>query len=137
MPLVAASTVNQYSGFQLQADATLTEVDPVKDTVYTVLDTTDNVRLLFITLNVAAFDETLHCQITIDGEVFTGSVAATAGVTYYVRKATNTATLGLSSTLYTTAIYNCLEGRSVKVEVWKSTEAGSGTLTARVVYMTQ
>ena len=112
----------------------------VQNTWYTVLDTTERVRLIMINMRMATNIETLQVQITIDGVVLAGEqVAAVVGTDY---KAVLTATayaqsLGIVSSADTAFLGLrpfLLEGRSVKVEVRKTTVVGAGNMTASVVY---
>ncbi len=123
--------------FEHQPDATLSQSEPVKDTWYTVLDTKKNCRILGITVLVWTTNETLEVRVTIDGQVLVGSVEASHTTYYYVHHklyAAAASALAIDGNVFQPGHYAPLEGREVKVEVRKTTEAGTGTLDARVVY---
>jgi len=123
-----------------RAIALLPATAVVQNTWYTVLDTTERVRLIMINMQMLTNIETLQVQITVDGVVLAGEqVAAVVGTQYKVCltassyaqalalvTSADTAFLGLRPFL--------LEGRSVKVEVRKTTVVGAGNMTASVVY---
>ena len=117
-----------------QPDAELSQADPVQNTWYTILDTQENARIYCITVAVMTTDETLEARVTIDGQTLTGSVDATADAWYFVEKSLLDAGLSLGTAWMLAVHYAALEGRSVKVEVRKTTAAGTGTLMGRVIY---
>lgn len=120
-----------------QADAVLNQAAPVQNTWYTILDTTKNAVLYLILVLVADTDETLECRITVDGNALVDSIAATAD-TVYCMKLDSTTITGDTYVLHVTAgnvmEQSAMEGRSVKVEVRKTTATGAGNLKGRVVY---
>jgi len=121
--------------FQQQADAALTQASPEQNKWYTVLDTTANVRLYSVNLAVEDTAETLAVRITIDGRTLTGTQAATAGTWYYAYSLVSSAeALSYTSSIVMAMYYAPLEGRSVKVEVRKTTANGTGNLLCRVKY---
>jgi len=123
--------------FEHQPDATLAQANPVKDQWYTVLDTKKNAKLYSMTVLVWDTDETLEARVTIDGNVLVGSLAATKNTYYYVHHKLYSAPatgLTIDANIFLLAHYAPLEGREVKVEVRKTTEAGNGNLESRVVY---
>ena len=120
--------------FEHQAHATLSQANPVVNNWYTVLNTTSNVRLYAICCRVADTAETLQVRLTIDGQTLTDSFEATADTTYYNYLRFTDADLWFQTTTYLVGVYTYIEGRSVKVEVRKVTNAGAGTITGRVVY---
>jgi len=112
-----------------QADAVLSQDNPVSETWYTVLNTTKNVRLLSLYANItwAVTQPTpLEVRVTIDGQTETFSVSNPVSGTDYV------GVLGYASASYlinTLAEQRSraflLEGRSVKVEAritWATTQ---------------
>jgi len=114
--------------------ASLDQASPVQNTWYTVLDTTTNVKIYWITMKILATNEDLEIRITIDGTTMTGSQAgAVAGTTYFVflNEANE---LAVTTTGYNAAKYAALEARSIKVEVRKTSANGSGNLQGEVVY---
>jgi hypothetical protein len=106
----------------------------VKDTWYTVLDTKKNAKIYAVTVLVWTESETLQVRVTIDGQVLRGEVEATHTTYYYVHHNLYGGALTIDANLFLLGHFTPLEGREVKVEVRKTTEAGSGTLDARVVY---
>jgi len=119
-----------------QADAVLSQAAPVQNDWYVLLDTTRNCVVYGIEAGVATTDETLECRVTIDGQVLTGGLApATAGTPYFILKTAESASLIWTATIFAVnQRYLGLMGRSVKIEVRKTTAAGAGTITARVQY---
>jgi len=121
--------------FTHQSDAVLNQAAPVQNTWYTVLDTTSNVRLYGLAVFVADTGETIEVKITIDGVSLTGSQAQNANTYYYYFKDPSQTNICLASTtLYLIMYYTFLEGKSVKVEVRKTTATGAGQLFAKVTY---
>jgi hypothetical protein len=123
--------------FEHQADATLSQATPVKDTWYTVLDSKKNCRVYAVTVLVWTTNETLEVRITIDDQVLVGSVEAAHTTYYYVHHklyAAAASALAIDGNVFLLGHYAPIEGREVKVEVRKTTEAGNGNLESRVVY---
>jgi len=116
-----------------QADATLTQAAPVNGTWYTILDTTKNALIYAIVAEVATTGETLEVKVTIDGQTYTGSVAHAADTAQFwflnMEGAMNS-----NTSPYMAGIYAPLMGRSVKVEIRKTTAAGAGNLIGRVTH---
>jgi hypothetical protein len=139
------SSTNLYDSetWQMQATATLSQASPVQNTYYNILAATARVRLLYAVASVATTGETLQVKITIDGQAYTVSVAATAGSTYYVYFSGLTAAGVPTFTMSTTATPlggsggNYLEGRSIQVQVEKTTANGTGTITGAAWYQTR
>ena len=112
-------------------DVNFSQPAPVQNTWYTVLDTTPNYRLYFLSIQVTDTDETLEVRATIDGNVLQKAKAATIATIYYVR------IHGASpDDLLIDAVENLfaksapLDVRSVKIEIRKTTAAGAGTISA-------
>ncbi len=123
--------------FEHQQDATLSQANPAKDTWYTGLDSKKNCRVYAVTVLVWTTNETLEVRVTIDGQVLVGSVEAAHTTYYYVHHklyAAAALALAIDGNVFLLGHYAPLEGREVKVEVRKTTETGTGTLDARVVY---
>lgn len=126
------------SMFEYQAPATLNQANPVQNTWYLILDTTKYVRLYGISVNIEDTNETLECRVTIDGETLgIAANAATHSTNYYAKFLPGA--ISRVNNLYINEItfpYKAflLEGHSVKVEVRKTTAAGTGNLTGIVVY---
>ena len=123
--------------FEHQPDATLSQATPVQNQWYTVLDAKKGVKIYSVVILVWTASETLEVRVTIDGQVLVGSVEATHTTYYYVHHklyAAAASALAIDGNIFLLGHYTPLEGREVKVEVRKTTAAGSGTLDARVVY---
>ena len=127
--------------FEYQTPATLNQAAPVQNTWYTILDTTKNCRVYAIAVNIEDTNETLECQVTIDGETMAGyAQSATHSTAYFGRIYPEPiARLDYMSldTLAETRAGNLgflIEGKSIKVEVRKTTAAGAGNLTGIVTY---
>jgi hypothetical protein len=119
-----------------QTDARLAQAAAVQNTWYTVLDTIGYVRILSFQVLMATATETIEGRITVDGVVVAvGAAALTFGTAYCAvfNNYTDANTMVWDQNL---ARYNpiLLEGKSVKVEMRKTTAAGLNTLTGRVVY---
>jgi len=120
--------------FQVQTEAALAQANPVQNTWYTVLDTTLNAKLFFVTAQIATTGEDINMKITIDGLTYTvSSVAFTAGTLYDAQiRAGNSAIF--TATRPTPVFSGGFEGRSVKVEIRKTTANGAGNLNSWVTY---
>lgn len=116
-----------------QANATLNQAAPVQNTWYTILATTTNARILLIGIAVAVANETLECRLTVDGVVYTGIQAAIAGTIYGLNFDRNG---NFYTSIVDFASYRAflIEGRSVTVEVRKTTATGAGALTGQVMW---
>jgi hypothetical protein len=120
--------------FEQQSDAVLSQAEPVQNQWYTILETTKDCRLYAVTVLVWTANETLEVRITVDGKVLTGSVGATHTTYYYVHHQLYGSGLTIDGNVFLLGKYAPTEGRSVKVEIRKTTATGAGTLEARVVY---
>jgi hypothetical protein len=125
------NAIKSLTTFQQQPDATISQANPVSTTLYPVLATNVNVRIISIQarLDWATTQPTdLRVTITVDGVSHTYSIAlAVTATSYYVGNNANLA--AESQTLQTTDQSTnrafLLEGRSVKVEiscVWGTTQ---------------
>ncbi len=125
-----------------QADATLSQNNPVSATLYTVLDTTKNARIISITTNItwAVTQPTpLEVVVTIDGisTIFTVTNPVSATDYFASLKANAAASAQTLETTDRAATGRplLLEGASIKVEVritWAVTQPTP--LTCRVKY---
>jgi hypothetical protein len=109
--------------YQHQADAAISQADPVSTTLYEVLATTSNVRIISIEAHIsfaAGAPDPLEVVVTIDGQttIFIRATPATA-TAYYAKPGEDRdpANQELSATEY--AMYRAflLEGRSVRVQI--------------------
>ena len=122
---------------ELQADATLTQANPVSGTKYTVLATIANTVILSIATAVVwtVQPSPLEAHLTIDGNTLTHSKANPATGAYYYAHHTPSATetLQLMDGSYDVAmrIFKTHEGRSVKVEA-ETTGGTTSSLVCRV-----
>ncbi len=122
--------------FTLQDDAVLAQANPVKDTWYTVLPTTANVRIYSIVPLVWTTGETIEVRVTTKNRVLTGSVAMDP-TTYnwvFLKMYGEGLDIAPSPTKQLAGYQAPLEDPSAKVEIRKTTEAGTGTLECRVVW---
>ena len=123
--------------FKQQPPAVLDQPNPVQNTWYTVLESARDVRIILIVCGVLTTDETIALRLTVDGVVRTWTLAATAGQTNYVGlMATLTGILLQYTTVASLLMYRSfmVEGRNVKVEIRKTTAAGTGNLQCLVDY---
>jgi len=123
-------------GYEFQTE-TLVQTNPVQNTWYTLLDTTEYCRVYAIGLNVEDDDETLQIRALVDGTYTnTQSVACSHSTKYYVSVLPDAINsqykLNIASSVPTT--YFLLEGLSVKIEVRKTTAGGVGDLMGIVGY---
>ncbi len=104
-----------------QADAVLSQANPVSTTLYTVLATTKNVRIIYLGLGVTwgvTQPTPLEMVLTVDGNVMTGVQAnPVSGQIYSPFWERDSGNLQVSATDYLYLRGFILEGRSVKVEV--------------------
>jgi len=128
-------TIRTELTFQHQAAAQLTQTNPTQNTWYTILDTTPNVRLYSLVVRVDTTNETLDVRFTIDGLTISQTVDVTAATWYRVRMNIDAPTYLEIATSYLLAHgYSFLEARSLKIEVRKTTAAGTGTMYGRASY---
>jgi hypothetical protein len=122
-----------------QADAVLSQTNPTSGDKYTVLDTTEYVRLIGIAAQVTwtVQPSPLEVHATVDGQALRWFRNNPNTATNYfahldVRTAANAGALGPSDVLWQ---YNSfiLEGRSVKIEV-ETTGGTVSNMTCRVQY---
>lgn len=115
-------------------DAVLNQANPVQNTWYTALDTILNGRIRTLVYGIEGADETIEVRVTIDGVTKTSSVACTDGATYTPTH------WGLTQNVFggTSTVNNVyswqLEGRSIKIELRKTTALASTALKAKIVY---
>ena len=119
--------------FEMQPFGTLNQSSPVQNTFYTILEAT-NCMLYDVGVNIEDTNETLQVRITIDGVVFSpASFGATHSTEYNAFTSTNAITRDVLIRIETIGTIHytklMLQGKSVKVEVAKTTNAGSGNLT--------
>jgi len=131
--------------FQQQADATLSQANPTANTLYTVLSTTQNVRVISMIASVTwtVQPDPLELVVTIDGRTINYSFSNPATATNYtaIESVASMAAAASAQVLATTLSATVLklppfEGRSVKIEARTgATTAGTvQNLAARVKY---
>ena len=108
----------------------------VQNTWYAILNTTTNVRVIGINMMMATAAEDLECRVTIDGQTISGVQLAAVAGTYYTALLAQTSTV--QSLIFTSTVYvgrgHLFEGRSVKVEIRKTTANGANVLSGSVMY---
>jgi len=126
--------------FEHQAPAILNQAAAIQDQWYTVLDTTRNVRIYVFYARMDTADETIEGRITVDGQtILVTAINLTAGTTYFARRAADPT----AETLYWDNVMTqketpfLLEGRSILIEIRKTTAAGANNLRALVAYGTK
>lgn len=105
--------------FVHQADAVLNQANPVSGTLYTVLDTTKNVRLIALVVKVtfSVQPTPLEVHITVDGQTLLFSQTDPSSATnYYLFVHPTAPGLTITGEELTRKPF-VLEGRSMKIEV--------------------
>lgn len=122
--------------FQRKTDAVLAQANPVQNTWYTVLNTTLNAQIYYMIAIVATTGETLEARVTVDGLTYTGTQVATAGTYYffYIDVVGSIVWQPALSQYPASGLVGAIEGRNIKIEIRKTTAAGTGTITATVMY---
>lgn len=121
---------------QQQADATLSQANPVSGTKYTVLDTVNNTRIIGISAQCTwtVQPTPLEIHVTIDGETVTFTVANPATATdYFAANSLANAETAQELAAAQPAVPFLREGQSVKVEA-EITGGTVSNLSARVKY---
>jgi len=125
------SAINTALTFQQQADAAISQANPISDQLYTVLNTTLNARIISLATYItwATTQPTnLRIVITIDGNTITYTATTPVSATVYYDSLIPTAAAAsqsLSTTAFSPYRAFLLEGRSIKVEVavtWATTQ---------------
>jgi len=125
--------------YEYQTPVTLNQVSPVQNTYYTVLDVTGGVHVYGYDINVEDTNETLESRITIDGSTISDITrACTHSTGYSYRRAPDPVNLidqvypdGVPDVNFRSILF---EGVAIKIELRKTTAAGTGNLTAMVQY---
>jgi hypothetical protein len=121
----------------------LNQAAPVQNTYYAILDTTTDCRVYTIGVNIEDANESLSLQLTVDGETIApDNFAATHSTDY--RGSLVFSAITRVDQMELDAMTNVqlrpsfvVEGKSVKVELRKTTAAGAGNLTGVVLYGTK
>ena len=124
--------------FKQQADATLSQANPVSGTKYTVLDTTKNVRIKSITARCTwtVQPTPLEIHLTIDGILYTAEYIDPISLTDYItqfRSYSGLLLLTIIDAMYTYGAPFLVEGRTVKIEA-EITGGTVSNLFSRVKY---
>jgi len=133
--LTNLATVRTEQTLQQQADAVISQNNPVSNQLYTVLDTTTNVEIISFGCSVN-WDTTqptnLRVIVTVDGITKTFTCASPVTATGYVPSLNNSfaasdqfLVASASPTVASFASYRECSGRSVKVQVavtWSTTQ---------------
>jgi len=134
---------SSYKPFPLFRELNFTQAGAVQNTWYMALSG-NNIELIALAVGVTVANETLGIRITIDGEVFNGSVAVNLGEYSAcgalridnipdptITMGATGATAELTSTGFGTSK---LKGRIVTVEVRKTTAAGASAVLCKGYY---
>jgi len=120
--------------FQHMPDATLSQTDPVSGTLYTVLGTVKNARIIGIAVRVTYTEApTVECHINVDGSNLTASKADMTNNTWYTVITQEPYANPVYTTYAGTRAF-LLEGRSVSITAEFSGGTGVSELSARVKY---
>lgn len=123
-----------------QTNSMLDQVAPVQNTWYTVLDTTINVRLINLAINIQTTDEDLEVRLTYDNvtpEVCAYPAGAGAGTNLFIHPSVSANSATIQHAITTSFQYGrpyIGEYRSLKVEVRKTSANGAGNLRAGCVW---
>lgn len=127
--------------YKYKATGTVDEDPPTQNTWYTVLDTTDDVRLIGVTtrqINDETDTKTIAVRITIDGVTLeTGNVTCNNNSFYYVYHQLVSDSIFSTTNARNIGFNTGLRGQSVKVEVRQTEATGTNQqLDGRAVYET-
>lgn len=141
------SDVDRYIGgrsqiYEYQAPAVLNQAAPVNGTFYDILAATANVRVMRIAVNVEDANEDLEVQAIVDGETIAAvAETATHSTTYFafqspdaVARTDRLALATATSTVRASMPSHLFDGKSVQVQVRKTSANGAGNLTGIVQY---
>ncbi len=124
--------------FKHQADAAISQAAPVSTTIYTVLATTPNARIISLSAQVTwtVQPTPLEIVVTIDGQTIIYAYANPISATpYFAKTASQSAPASQEMTSTDPTIYRAflLEGRSIMVQA-RTTGGTVSNLTCRVKY---
>lgn len=123
--------------WESQTPATLTQGAPVQNTWYEILPGTANCIVYDAVVNIEDTNETLEVRVTIEGRIIPAEPFAAAHSTNHNCRRFANAINGTERVALVVASqqYAYLwEGKSVKLEVRKTTAAGVGDLTGIVTF---
>lgn len=122
---------------QHQADATLSQANPVSTTLYTVLDTTKNCRIItaFVSVTWTVQPTPLELVLTIDGQTIIHLVGNPTSAINYELAMNNSGMTGqpLAAEGTRTSWAFCYEARSIKIQA-RTTGGTVSNLSATVKY---
>lgn len=103
---------------ELQADATLTQANPVSGTKYAVIATNNNVRLRAAYANVTwtVQPTPLELHFTVDGQALTMTQVDPVSTTVYLASQGSGANFVAETNEYANRLSYLIEGRSFKLE---------------------
>lgn len=127
--------------YEYQAPATLNRAGAtvVQDTWYDILPATDNVMIYRVGVGVATTGENLECQFIVDGETIgaMASVGCALNTDYEAVLVPRAINRNDNIQIIARRDFNepmLLEGKSVQVQVRKTTNNGNGNLCGIVMY---
>lgn len=123
---------------QVQAPITVTQIGAVQNTWYTLLPTTLNARIYTADFTITDTAESLEFRITIDGQIISWTeVTCNVGETWSLGLKFDATHNGLTATKngnWQAMRAYLIEGRSIKIEMRKTTANGTGNLTGYCMY---
>jgi len=123
--------------WELQVDATLNVV-AVQNTWYTILPTTEDVRILEMMFQLTGFAETIEYELTVDGSTRVGTEACIVLPAEYYPivgyRYPDANLLKFRTVDRNAALYQAVEGHSVRIRMRKTTAAGATTVQAVVFW---
>lgn len=124
--------------YETQEIATDTETPPVQNTWYIILDTTYDVRLIYLRIyqdNDDAAAKTMEMRVTADGITFTGSFNVADNTANFPYVSTDADDLSGGTSTRNAAYYTDWRAQSVKVEFRMTAVPGlNQTMTGNVRY---
>lgn len=121
---------------EYQPPAVLLQAAPIQNQWYPILAATQNVTLHALVIGIAAVGETLELQMTVDGEIIPGTVAAAAGAQYWVSiQPSIFGDEARFAAAWAGVFPILLTGRVFEILVRKTTAAGAGNLQGCATYM--
>ncbi len=124
--------------YEMQPHAILTQAAPVQNTYYALLNAAKNARVYEVVIRVATTDEDLALKSTIDGIASADPTAFAPGISIDCYPGWGSKPTAwrckLSSSIHHEDYAFFCEGKSVTLEIRKTTANGTGTITAMANY---
>ena len=121
--------------FQHKGLKSTVKANAQQNTWYSVLDFTLDARVLWLWIQMDTAVEDLELRLTIDGKILVGAQAqAVIGTIYYAYIGRFSDSLQITANATPLGFYGAWEGKSIKVEMRKTSAAGAGTLLGGIVY---